>query len=113
VPIRLLPARWVTTWRLLSQPRGRIQSDERVPTLDAALSALPDGVEIGIHVKDRSALGATLDVVERCAAAERTWLWLEWPQDARTARERLPGVRVTLLNDWRRGRSMLHYLEAA
>lgn len=105
-PVWILPARWVGRRRL----RG---GERRVPTLEAGLDALPDGVEIGIHVKDRRALGATLGVVERRGFGEKTWLWLERPRDVGIARGRLPGVRVTLLNDWGRVRLIERYLATA
>lgn len=112
-PVRALPARWVTTWRLPASPRSEVRSEERVPTLDQALGALPGGVEIGLHVKDRGVLGAALEVVEGRATESRTWLWLERAVDVAVARGRLPGVRVTLLNDWRRARSVERYLATA
>lgn len=113
VPVRLLPKRWVTTRRLLSSPGSGPQTGETAPTLGAALAALREGVEIGIHIKDRGTLPATLGVIMERGAAERAWLWLEQAEDVAVARARLPGVRVTLLNDWRRFRSLDRYLEAA
>ena len=94
--------------------RRRLEgSPETVPTLEEALDALPDGVVIGIHVKDRGVLPAVLSIVERREVEARTWLLLERSHDVGTATRRCPGLRVILLNDWGREPSVERYLARA
>jgi len=91
-PIRLLPA------VVVGRSRLRGGDGDTVPTLAAALSVLPAGLEIGLHLKDQGALVAVLRGVEAAEAAGRTWLWLHRVDDARAALDRLPEVRITLLD---------------
>ena len=74
------------------------ETDEPVPTLADVLAGLPAGPEIGLDVKDRSALAAVLRAVDTADAAARTWLWLNRPDDAQRALAALPALRITLLN---------------
>jgi len=104
--VRLARARRIARRRLEG-------SGETVPTLEEAFDALPAGVAIGIHVKDPGALGAVLEIVERRGAEERTWLLLERSHDVGTALRRCLAIRVILLNDWGRERSVDRYLAAA
>lgn len=104
--VRLARARRIARRRLEG-------SGETVPTLEEAFDALPPGVELGVHVKDRGALGAVLDIIERRRAEGRTWLLLERSHDVGIALRRCPRVRVILLNDWGRERSIEPYLATA
>ena len=104
--VRLARARRIARRRLEG-------SGETVPTLEEAFDALPAGVEISVHVKDRGVLGSVLDVVHRRGVEGRTWLLLERSHDVGVVRRRCPGVRVILLNDWGRERSVESYLATA
>lgn len=104
--VRLARARRIAERRLVG-------SGETVPTLDDALAALPDGVAIGVHVKDRGVLAAVLSVIERRGMAHRSWLLLERSHDVGTVRRWLPGARVLLLNDWAKEPSVERYLATA
>ncbi|MDQ3512535.1 MAG: glycerophosphodiester phosphodiesterase family protein [Chloroflexota bacterium] len=89
-PVRWEPSSYLRRVRL----RG---SDERLPTLEAALDALPAGVGPALHLKDQGSLLAALRVVQAAGIEARTWLWLHGTAAVRLARQRAPGIRVTLL----------------
>lgn len=104
--VRLARARRIARRRLEG-------SDEKAPTLDEAFDTLPSGVAIGIHVKDRGAVAAVLAIVERRGVGGRTWLLVERSHDLVTIRRGHPSVRVILLNDWDKERSVERYLATA
>ena len=104
--VRLARARRVARRRLEG-------SSETVPTLEEAFDALPPGVAMGVHVKDRGTLPDVLAIVERRGLGARTWLLVERSNDVGTIRCRCPGVRVILLNDWGNERSVERYLATA
>lgn len=89
-PIRWEPSAYLRRVHL----RG---SDERLPTLAAALDTLPTGVRPALHLKDQGSLLAALRVVQAAGLESGTWLWLHGTASVRLARQRAPGVRVTLL----------------
>lgn len=78
------------------QLRG--DSGQRLPLLTDALTAVSDGLEIALHLKDRRALGPALAAVQRHGLESRTWLWLDRPAAARRASTLVPAARITLLN---------------
>jgi|SRR5579884_536198 len=94
-PIRLFPA------ALLRRARVR-QNREPLPTLAAALDALPPELGVGLHLKTLGALRAVLRLVEERNLAQRTWLWLPRARAARYVVAHAPAIRVTLLNDYAR-----------
>ena len=89
-PIRWEPSIYLRRVRL----RG---SDEHLPTLAAALDALPPGVGPALHLKDQGSLLAALRVIQGVGAEATTWLWLHGTAAVRLARQRAPAIRVTLL----------------
>lgn len=91
--IRLFPL-WLLR-RLVLRGAGQ----ERIPTLGEALDAAPEGFLLALDLKsgNRRGLDRVLRVVAKHGAEDRVWLWLTGDPLARRARERAPGVRVTLL----------------
>lgn len=103
-PIRLLPA------RNLGHVQLRGSQHETLPSLANAFDALPDGVDLGLHLKDQGSLRQVLRVVERTGLGHRTWLWVHRPHHVRTAQRAQLGLRTVLLNRSARGRTLDHYI---
>jgi glycerophosphoryl diester phosphodiesterase len=91
-PVRALSARAVAGIRL----RG---SDERVPTLAAALDALTDGLGMAIDIKAPGAADATLREVRARRLEDRALLWAQDAGVVRRLARTAPGVEVALLRD--------------
>ena len=90
--LRTIPAAMVANARL----RGG--AGEQVPRLEDALAAIPDGIGLGLHLKERRGLARVLDLVNANGLNERVWLWLQDDHSARIAHVRAPGMPVTLLD---------------
>ena len=90
---------WVRLWPGFALHRVHLRGDRSmtISGLDDALAAVPHGVQLALHLKDRGALGPVLRLLGRRHQAGRTWLWLEHPADAWRATRSLPDLRVTLL----------------
>jgi glycerophosphoryl diester phosphodiesterase len=90
---------WVRLWPSLALRRLHLLDDQAltISLLEEALSAVPPGVQLALHLKDRAALGTALGHIRRTRLAGCTWLWLEHPSDVRRATRSLPDLRVTLL----------------
>lgn len=106
-PICLLPA------RNLQRVQLRGPQHEPLPSLAQALDALPDGVDIGLHLKDQGALRSVLRVVDRASFGHRTWLWVHRPQHIRAAERADLGLRTVLLNRSGRRRTLDQYITEA
>lgn len=89
-PIRLLPSRYLGAVRLKD-------GGEPLPTLAAALQALPDGVSPALHLKDQGSLRAAAREIQRAGMEAITWLWLHGAASTRLAQQLMPSARVTLL----------------
>jgi glycerophosphoryl diester phosphodiesterase len=91
-PVRRAP------WRIVR--RLRLQgTDERVPSLAAALAALPAGLSMAIDIKDRAAAPATVDVVRRTANDGRVLLWSQHEEAVRWCARNAPEMECSLLRD--------------
>jgi glycerophosphoryl diester phosphodiesterase len=88
--IRLLPSRYLSAVRLKN-------GNEPLPTLAAALQALPDGVSPALHLKDQGSLRAAVREIQRAGMEAITWLWLHGTASVRLAQQLAPSARVTLL----------------
>ena len=75
----------------------RHSASERVPVLDDLLPAIPATVQPALHLKDHTALSATLRAVERTGDPSRTWLWLDRLEHIRHAVAQFPSIRCTYL----------------
>jgi glycerophosphoryl diester phosphodiesterase len=92
VPVRALTARAISRVRL----RG---SDERVPTLAAALDALTDQLGMAIDIKAPGAADATLREVREHRLEGRVLLWAQDTGVVRRLARTAPEVEVALLRD--------------
>lgn len=91
---------WVRLWPSFALGRLPLRDaaeGDRITSLRQVLAGFPETAQAAFHLKDRAALPAVLRTLARHGRPERTWLWLEHPHDARTARRALPALRVTLL----------------
>ena len=90
-PVRALP---VTVLRRLPLRGG---GGETIPTLAAALRALPPHVGMAIEIKPRDGLRHVLRTLRRHGRERRIWLWINRVEAARLARRLAPDIPVTLL----------------
>ena len=120
---------WRTTGKLRrvrSQPAGAIarlrfrgaSSDDDiervgVPTLDAALSALPAGLRLAMDIKDARAGPATLAAVRRHRAEDRVLWWSQHDEPLQVAARDGTVADRGLLRDTRPGRQTAEMLEDA
>jgi glycerophosphoryl diester phosphodiesterase len=93
LPISWLPSSVVRRIPLL---RGH---GERIPTLEAALTALPDGVRMAIDTKDSGAAPAVLQVVERLGMLDRVLPWSMHGKAVQHFAQHAPNAEVALLRD--------------
>ena len=107
---------WIGLWPAAGIRRLPLRAapGERVSLLSDILGALPSGLEIALHLKDRRALRPVLRQIGRLGLAPRTWLWLERVADVRTARAVLPEIRCTLLRPdaWREPERSSYFADA-
>lgn len=91
-PVRRAP------WRIVR--RLRLQGTaERLPSLAAALSALPDGLSMALDLKDRGAAPAAVDVVRRMGREDRVLLWSQHEEAVRWCARHAPEMECSLLRD--------------
>jgi glycerophosphoryl diester phosphodiesterase len=93
LPVRLVPARTVVRARL------RRGNGEAVPTLSAALHALPDGLAAAIDVKDAGAMAGVIEVARDADRLDRVLLWAQDEGAVELAVRMTHGVEVALLRD--------------
>ncbi len=93
-----LPVRWTSSDRVA---RTRLKGGrEPVPTLAAALAALPDAMGMAIDLKDPAAAEATLAAVGRAGCGEKVLLWAQSNEGAAYfVAHAPPGAEVALLRD--------------
>lgn len=91
-PVRLAP--WRVVRRLHLGDTG-----ERVPSLAAALDALPPGLRIALDMKDPGCAPAAVDVVRRLAEEHRTLLWSQHEEAVRWCARHAPDMECSLLRD--------------
>lgn len=106
-PLRALPASLARRARLRANA-------EPLPTLAAALDALPPGLGFGLHLKVSAALPAVLRLIQERKLEDRAWLWLARASAARAVVREALAIRVTLLDDYaRRASSRARYFARA
>jgi len=106
-PVRLMPSGWVRRLRL----RG---SGAPVPTLRAALAALPAGLSIAIDVKHASATDRVVaEVLRGSEVASRVMVWSGRAKAVRVAARALPGNEVSLSREATSRRALRRFLDDA
>lgn len=105
-PVRLLPAFLLRRVRL----RG---NREPLPTLDDILDELPDGLGIGLHVKESLVIKPILTALDRHGVRDRAWWWLQPPRAVRLAQHLAPEMPIVLINSVFRPREPQPYLDWA
>lgn len=90
--VGLLPRRWVVGRPL----RG---SDARIPTLRAALDALPDALGVVLDIKAVAAAHPAVRDVRRCGVERRTRLWSSLTAAVRILVREAPDIEVALLRE--------------
>jgi glycerophosphoryl diester phosphodiesterase len=106
-----LPA-WLLPWAIVCRLRLR-NGDECVPSLAAALEALPDGLAIAIEMKHPSATARTLAEVQRRGLESRTLLWVESDAAVQFAAKRYPDIESALLRSDRSADGLRRFLDDA
>lgn len=91
-PVRRAP--WQAVRRLRLQGTG-----ERLPSLAAALAALPEGLSMALDIKDRGAAPAAVDAVRRTARESRVLLWSQHEEAVRWCARHAPEMECSLLRD--------------
>jgi glycerophosphoryl diester phosphodiesterase len=85
----------------------------QIPTLDEALSALPDGVVMAIEVKDPRAAVPAIAEIRRHGVEGRVLLWAKSAQAVRVFARELPHTERALLRDTWSARANRRFLEDA
>ena len=106
LPARLLPYAIVRRLRL----KG---GAERVPSLAAALDALPDGLLIALEIKHASATAAAIAEVRRRGLESRALIWSPHAAAVRYAARTAPEVEPSLLRDARSPKGLRRFLDDA
>jgi glycerophosphoryl diester phosphodiesterase len=75
----------------------RLTNEEPVPTFAAALDALPDGLQLAVHVKVPRAIHPVLDEIRNQGAQSRVWIWSQQPSVVRFSADRHPELETALL----------------
>src|SRR3990172_234553 len=76
-------------------------SAERVPSLAAALDALPDGLLIALEIKHASATASAIAEVRRRGLEGRALIWSPHAAAVRHAARAAPQIEPSLLRDAR------------
>lgn len=105
------PVRW-TPWRVVRRLR-LLGTEERVPSLAAALDALPDGLSVALDLKDRGSAPAAVDVVRRLAKEDRVLLWSQHEEAVRWCARHAPDMECSLLRDAMTDRAEARFLRDA
>jgi len=92
------PVAWYHS-SLLRRVRLRGEGSERVPTLNQALDALPDGLIMAIEIKDAGAAPRVLESVRARDLEERVLMWSYRAAAVRYFAERAPEIEAGLLRD--------------
>jgi glycerophosphoryl diester phosphodiesterase len=92
------PVAWYHS-SLLRRVRLRGGGSERVPTLNQALDALPDGLVLAIEIKDAGAAPRVLESVRARHLEERVLMWSYRSAAVRYFAERAPEIEPALLRD--------------
>jgi glycerophosphoryl diester phosphodiesterase len=91
-PVRLYP--------LLLLRRLRLQrTDERIPTFEEALAALPEPLSIAVEIKDHTAARRTLGVIKAQGKESRVLMWSYREEAVRYFATRAPEIESSLLRD--------------
>ncbi len=83
---------------LLSHARLQ-QETERVPSLDEALAALPDGLFLAMELKESSVAATALRLVQRRGLEPRVLVWSSREQAIRYVKKQAPEIETALLRD--------------
>jgi glycerophosphoryl diester phosphodiesterase len=106
LPIELTPAAVVRTRRLTG-------GSETVPTLDAAMDAIPPGKLIAVDVKTPWSIFALVRAVKQRGIQSRTLVWCSSERVLRYATGRLPGVELAYYKDYEDGPSNIEFIGKA
>ena len=106
LPARLLPYALVRRLRL----KG---GGGRVPSLAAALDALPDGLLIALEMKHASATAAAIAEVRRRGLESRALIWSPHAAAVRYAARAAPEIEPSLLRDARSPAGLRRFLDDA
>jgi glycerophosphoryl diester phosphodiesterase len=91
-PVRLYP--------LLLLRRLRLQgTDERIPTFEEALAALPEPLTLAVEIKDHTAARKTLAVIKEQRKESRVLMWSYREEAVRYFATRAPEIESSLLRD--------------
>lgn len=92
------PVAWYPSF-LLRRARLRGEGSERVPALDQALDALPDGLILAIELKDAGAAPRVLESVRARHLEERVLMWSFREAAVRYFARRAPEIEAALLRN--------------
>jgi len=106
LPARALPYAIVRRMRL----KG---GDERIPSLAAALDALPAGLLIALEIKHASATAAAIAEVRRRGLEGRALIWSPHAAAVRLAARVAPEIESSLLRDARSPAGLRRFLDDA
>lgn len=88
-------------------------SQERIPTFDEALAALPEGLLFAIEIKDASLAARTLRSVRRFGVEARSMMWSYRDEAVRYFVENAPAMSISLLRDETDPESLSRFLDDA
>ena len=92
------PVAWYPSF-LLRHVRLHGEGSERVPTLDQALDALPEGLILAIEIKDAGAAPSTLASIRARRLEARVLMWSYREAAVRYFARRAPEIEAALLRD--------------